>query len=372
LPVFVCLAASRFATTLGCLRTAAAGFAAALVLVGGLSAAARADLDTASLNELTQLARAGAPQLALKRMDAEQPAPDKDMAAWSAWEQERLQILANQGLYAALLERVAGLPAAVDPEFRRFALTLKADAQLQLNRAEAARATLRELLWADTGAQALERARWRQLVIRSYVLEDRSEDARLALLRYRQDYGDEQPQMRWLNAQVMLQSGHAESAYKLLKDDNSPQGSLLRYSAELQVAPQEAGKVAEAAVKMAQQVEATTLQGAFWGLAAQAAGDSRQPLKRIEYLEHALALPVNRQLIHGVISYINASVTTNRNCSATTRTGISPRPTPLKRTRCAPASCSACLPSTAAAPSAVPSLTGTWSACWTICPTANS
>ena len=303
LPVFVCPAASRFAATLKRLRTVAAGCAAALVLAGGLSAGARADLDTASLNELTQLARAGAPQLALKRMDAEQPSPDKDMAAWSAWEQERLQILANQGLYPALLERVAGLPAAVDPEFRRFALTLKADAQLQLNRAEAARATLRELLWAATGAQAQERARWRQLVIRSYVLEDRSEDARLALLRYRQDYGDEQPQMRWLNAQVMLQSGHAESAYKLLKGDNSPQGSLLRYSAELQVAPQEAGKVAEAAVKMAQQVEPTTLQGAFWGLAAQAAGDSRQPLKRIEYLEHALALPVNRQLIHGVISY---------------------------------------------------------------------
>jgi len=317
LPVFVCPAACRFAARL---RAAAVGFAAVLVLAGGLSASAHADLDTASLNELTQLARAGAPQLALRRMDAEQPAADKDMAAWSAWEQERLQILANQGLYSALLERVAALPAAVDPEFRRFALTLKADAQLQLNRAEAARATLRQLLWGDSGAQAQERARWRQLVVRSYVLEDRSEDARLALLRYRQDYGDEQPQMRWLNAQVMLQSGHAESAYKLLKDDNSPQGSLLRYSAELQVAPQEAGKVAEAAVKMAQQVEPTTLQGAFWGLAAQAAGDSRQPLRRIEYLEHALALPVNRQLIHGVISY-NADQLWNAYLAAGKRIG---------------------------------------------------
>ena len=271
----------------------------ALLLPGAYAA----ELDARSLNELAQLARAGAPQLALSRMAAQQPSADENLAAWSAWEQERLQILSGQGLYPALIERVDAMPARVDPEFRRFALTLKADAQLQLNQADAARATLRELLWAAAEAPREERARWRQLVIRSYVLQDHSDDARQALLRYRQDFGNESQQMRWLNAQVLLQGGDASSAWKLLEGDDSPHGWFLRSAAQLLAAPEQAAGLAAAAVKMAQQTESASLQGALWALAAAAAGQAGQPLKRIEYLEHALSLPVDQQLVHGVIDY---------------------------------------------------------------------
>jgi len=274
-----------------------------LVFSGVLLPASRAALDANSLNELAQLARAGAPQLALRRMDAEQPSADQDMAAWSAWEQERLQILSSQGLYPALIERVAAMPEAADPVFRRFALTLKADAQLQLNRADAARATLRDLLWTANDAAREEQARWRQLVIRSYVLQDRSDDARQALLRYRQDFGDESLQMRWLNAQVLLQGGDAGAALKLLENDDSAHGLLLRYAARLGAAPQQAGKVETATVALAQKTDSATLKGACWALAAEAAGESGQALKRIEYLEHALSLPVDQQLVHGVVDY---------------------------------------------------------------------
>jgi hypothetical protein len=300
LPVFV---GPRFAALRRPLQAVVTVLGGALLLAAGFAVGAHPQLDTSSLSELAQLARAGAPQLALKRMDAEQPPPDRDMAAWSAWEQERLQILANQGLYPVLIERVGALPASVDPALRRFALTLKADAQLQLNQADAARATLRDLLWSTADAQRAEQARWRQLVIRSYVLEDRNEDAHLALLRYRQDFGDEEPQMRWLNVQVMLQSGHAETAYELLKDDSSPRGLYLRYSAQLKVAPQEAAKVAEAAELLATKSARPMQQGAIWGLAAEAAGESGQALKRIRYLEQALSLPIDPQMNYGVVSY---------------------------------------------------------------------
>lgn len=272
----------------------------AAVLFPGVS---RAALDTRSLNELAQLARAGAPQLALRRMTAEQPSAVDDIVAWSAWEQERLQILSGQGLYPALIERVDAMPKTVDPVFLRFALTLKADAQLQLEQAEAARATLRELLWASAEAPRDERARWRQLVIRSYVLEDFNEDARQALLRYRQDFGDESRQMRWLNAQVLLQGGDARAAGKLLEGDDSPHGQFLRAAAQLAAAPDQAAGLESAAVKMAQQTDATGLQGALWALAAAAAGEAGRPLQRIEHLERALSLPVDPQLIHGVIDY---------------------------------------------------------------------
>ena len=282
LPVFVCI----------CLT-----LIAAVSLPGTVLA-----LDTSSLKELAQLARAGAPQLALRRMDAEQPAAGKDLVQWTAWEQERLQILASQELYTELIVRVDSLPASVDERFRRLALSLKADAQLQLGQADAARDTVRTLLWLQgAAAETGSLARWRRLVVRSYLLEDKNEDARLALLRYRQDFGDEDQQWRWLNAQVMLRTGHADSAFKLLQQDNTPQGLFLRYAAQLQVAPQQAVAVEEMAVKQAQQTDAPQLQSAFWGLAAGAAKQARQPYRQIEYLEHALASPFDRELMHGVL-----------------------------------------------------------------------
>lgn len=272
------------------------GIIFALLLSGRVFA-----LDTSSLQELAQLARAGAPQLALKRMDAEQPDREQDAVQWMAWEQERLQILASQQLYPQLIARVEQLPADVDAHFQRLALSLKADAQLQQGEAEAARATLRELLWFHDGEiDPGTLAGWRRLVVRSYVLEDRSEDARLALLRYRQDFGDENPQWRWLSAQVMLQSGHPDSAFRLLQQDDSPQGSFLRYAAELRVSPERAAELAQAAVTLAQEVKQPGLQSALWGLAASAAQQAGQPYKQIDYLEHALALPFDRQLTHGV------------------------------------------------------------------------
>ncbi len=259
-------------------------------------------LDASSLKELAQLARAGAPQLALRRMDAEQPAAGQDLVQWTAWEQERLQILASQALYPDLIVRVDSLPAGVDERFRRQALSLKADAQLQLGQADGARVTVRTLLWSHAAeAETGSLARWRRLVVRSYLLEEKNEDARLALLRYRQDFGDEDPQWRWLSARVMLQGGHADSAFKLLQQDETPQGLFLRYAAQLQVAPPQAAAVEELALKQAQQAATPQLKSAFWGLAATAAKQARQPYRQIEYLEHALALPFDRELVHGVL-----------------------------------------------------------------------
>ena len=284
----------------GCLATVTRCFSLAV----GLSlypAAQVLALDTGSLKELAQLARAGAPQLALRRMDSEQPKPDQDLVEWMAWEQERLQILAGQGLYPLLIERVDDLPESVNEHFSRQALSMKADAQLELGQAEAARATARTLLWFySNSAERSDTARWRRLVVRSYVLEDRNEDARLALLRYRQDFGDENPQWRWLNARVLLRAGDSESAFELLTGDDTPQGVFLRYAAQLLMSPQQAPQVEQAAVKLARQLEQPELRGAFWGLAAGAAKLARQPFKQIEYLEHALSLPVDHELTHGL------------------------------------------------------------------------
>jgi len=288
LPVFIC----TFVRLIRCLAVVLSLYPSAQVLA----------LDTGSLKELAGLARAGAPQLALRRMDAEQPKPQQDLVEWTVWEQERLQILVSQDLYPLVIERVDELPESVNEHFRRLALSLKAESQLQLGQADAARATVRELLWFHNNtAKTGNIARWRRLVVRSYVLEDKNEDARLALLRYRQDFGGENPQWRWLSAQVMLQTGSSESAFKLLMDDKTPQGEFLRYTAQLLMLPQQAPQVEKAAVTLAGQLEQPELQSAFWGLAAAAAKQAQQPFKQIEYLEHALSLPVDHELTHDLL-----------------------------------------------------------------------
>lgn len=274
-----------------------------LLWLAAQSASQAQAIDASSLNDLAQLARAGAPQLALRRMDVEQPDAGKDPVGWMAWEQERLQILANQAMYAVLIARVDALPDSVDARFRLFAASLKADAQLQTGEADAARATLRDLLWSSAEGQSREMlSQWRQLVIRSYVIQDRNEDARLALLRYRQDFGNEDPHWRWLNAQVMLRTGQQEAAIRLLEKDRSEQGLFLRYSAELRITPQKAAAILQAAVKQAQKSASPALQGVFWALAAEAAAKAGERRAVIDYLEKALSLPLDRQLVHGIMA----------------------------------------------------------------------
>jgi len=259
-------------------------------------------LDAGGLRDLAQLARLGAPQLALRRMDAEQPAPDENLVDWMAWEQERLQILHNQGMHRELVERLARLPDAVDERFVRMALSLKADTLLQLGEADRARATVRELLWFHTAAaEPLELETWRRLVVRSYVLEERGDDAGLALLRYRQAFGGNSAEWRLLNARVMLQTGRAQAAFSLLEDDASPEGRLLRMVAELTAFPERAARIESAAVKFAEEGKLPGIQGAYWALAAQAAGRANKPFNQVRYLEHALSLPTERELTHALL-----------------------------------------------------------------------
>ena len=266
------------------------------------SAAPVQALDAAGLAELAQIARVGAPRLALRRMDAEQPAASENAVEWMAWEQERLQILHSHGLYRELVERLASLPESADERFLRSALSLKADAFLQLGEAAAARTTARELLWFHS-SEALPKQleTWRRLVVRSYVLEDRNEDAALALLRYRQDFGEEAAEWRWLNARVTLQGGRAEAAFRSLEKDESPEGQLLRMVAELVAFPERAAQIESAAVEAAQKPLSGDLQGAYWALAARAAGRASKPFEEVRYLEHALSLPNQRELTHALL-----------------------------------------------------------------------
>jgi hypothetical protein len=102
---------------------------------------------------------------------------------------------------------------------------------------------------------------------------------------------------------VSLQAGDARSAWKLLAGDDSLHGRLLSLAAQLAAAPEQAGKLESAAVTLAQESDQPALQGAFWALAASAAATAGHTMKHIEYLERALSLPIDQQLVHGVVDY---------------------------------------------------------------------
>lgn len=107
-----------------------------------LSPLAQAD---AALDAVARLARGGAQQLALQRVEREQPANPAD-PRWLAWEALRLELLADLRRDGEVLTRIAQLPAGkpaaalADPAAR---------AALRLNEPRLARAFAAQALWGE-------------------------------------------------------------------------------------------------------------------------------------------------------------------------------------------------------------------------------
>ncbi len=254
-------------------------------------------VDMSALREISLLARSGAPQLALRRMDAEQPSFAENPVDWMTWERERLQILRGQNMDSGLVKRIEALPDGIDERFLHFARTLGVESQLQLGDVATALAGTRALIWRHGDhAESGELEQWRRIVVRAYVRENRVEDARLALLRYRQDYGTDNSEWRWLSARVSLQAGHPRSALKRLAGVDDPRGKFLYRVAALQAGEELPAQLAEGAAKQAVVATVPGLQRAWWSLAARAAAKANKPYDELRYLEHALALTPDPEL----------------------------------------------------------------------------
>ncbi len=185
------------------------------------------------LELLKHISAAGAPALTLKMLDQAQPTIDQDLYAWIAWEQERLAILAQWRQWNDLLIRVEGLPADVPEQFLQQAVTYKASAYLNLDQATAAREVLRTRLWRVDAGESAEYESWRQLVIESYLRDGRHEDARVAMLRFDQDFDNRDPEWQLLRARVLIETGRDDEALALLAGDESWQADLTRLLARL-------------------------------------------------------------------------------------------------------------------------------------------
>lgn len=238
------------------------------------------------LDELTGLAQAGAPELAVAEMDRLQPPFSQDQQVWMQWERERIRILAAMKNWKRLANRLAGLPQGLPDEFLRWAAVERARALLELGDGKGARRLLSGLIWDGGEHDPAEFATWRRLIVRSYLVDKDTEDAYAAMVRYRQDYGDEGGESALLTARVLLARGQPEDAAALLADVDSPEAQALLLLARLRSEAVSARRVLVDARSLASQegLEPRIRQMA-WAVTAEAAADGKDFASRIVALE---------------------------------------------------------------------------------------
>jgi len=255
------------------------------------------------LDEVRSLAAAGAHTLALDLLDTEQAPPERDLKGWMRWERERARLLAAEGAWERLAERLAGVPEGVPPAFARWAGSRRAEALLELGEGAEARRVLRGLLWAPKSAPEAIR-QWRRLVIRSYLVEGRPRDAYTALLRYRHDYGAGEGAEAVLNGQVLLAQGRAGDAARYLAEVEGNQATIFRLLARLRAGEVPAWRVAR---DLRALLRNRDLQPAerqlLWAAIAEAAGAAEDWGSQVTALEELLAFDAPLALQAGIFSH---------------------------------------------------------------------
>jgi hypothetical protein len=243
--------------------------------------------DNTDLDRIRALTKGGATQLALRLLDQHQPDASQT-EIWIQWEKERYSLYRAQRNWTQLAERATSLPADLPPEFLRWAKGEAAHARLRARDAESARRILRDLLWHADGNRD-ERAEWRQLVIRSYLIENNVSDAHTALQQYRADFQANSPAWRQLEATILIRAGKAREAYALIGDLKTHDGQLLALLAGLRSGALAPATVMARALNLAEETRnKPALNYQVWLLAAEAAARAKNNLRRIYALERAL------------------------------------------------------------------------------------
>lgn len=241
------------------------------------------------LERVAAVARGGATELALRLLDKYQPST-ADQLNWVRWEKLRFKLLADKQRWSALAPRVDGFPPELPPSFVQWALTEASLAQLEIKDGVAARKYLRRLLWT-TGVDTKQFAKWRRMVIRSYLVDNNVADAHTALVRYKQDYRVNNDVWRLLHAKVLLRAGRYEGALDVLQDIQSVEGKLLRLLAGLRSGIYQASVVKDRGSQLVKLAERKPpLQRNVWALIAESAGKAGDDVHRVIALEQALSL----------------------------------------------------------------------------------
>ncbi len=251
------------------------------------------------LAEITRLAKGGASQLALSLISQHQPAYESSAKQWLRWERVRVRIMQEHGRWSELAEHIAAYPGGLPSEFRHWSEQRHATALINAGEYAAARHLLRGLIWQPAAQEPVsgERlAQLRRLVMQSYLEQGSIANAYAAMLRYHQDYGEQDSEALLLRAKVLLAAGRAGESLALL--NRMPAGSVI--DALRALATLRSGGSATAVLKQARGVvaqEENEQQRWLWlGVMAEAAQLLKDSANLIIALERMLPLESSVQV----------------------------------------------------------------------------
>jgi hypothetical protein len=266
-----------------------------VMLVFGLVAAAPWSLAD-EVDELRALAAGGAPQLVAVLIEQRQPDAAERTEVWAEWERLRIELLALQEDWGGVRARLEKHPPHLPAEFRRWAGEQQVRAHLALGEGEPARDRLHALIWdAEAPPSPEQLARWRHLLIQAYLAEDRVAEARAALLRYRQDYGDPAEDWSIPLARALLRAGDPEAAERVLREASEPHARVLAGLARLRAGldgPEQTLRELEALLGGGEADLEPATRAEAWAVAAEAVRRFSDPRLRASVLEQALQHPV--------------------------------------------------------------------------------
>jgi len=251
-------------------------------------------VDETAFTEVRALANSGAALLAQHTLDAQQPSARSDPEGWMAWERERVRIYQQSSDWQSLVKRLETLPPNLPDDFYRWAITQRAEGFIRLGKGKSAQLLLQEQIWTMSlkhpeSAQWL--TRWRRMVMNSYMVDGRVEDAHLAAVRFYQDYGAQDIPARLTRAHILLSANRADEAVDILaKDIKEPHAAALYLLAQLRSDSRPPRKVLQAALRqMRGDWVDPALRMQLWAVAAEAAMRSGDRASATNALEHVIA-----------------------------------------------------------------------------------
>lgn len=285
-----------------------------LIFSSVYSSAFALDLLTKDLQEVRTTAESGAVSLALQSIDEYQQIlyEKNDLPTWLDWERERINIYKLGQRWQTLEQRVANYEKKLPIEFYYWAKQQQVDALLILKQGQQARQILQDLIWSKEHNLEQENKIhlqwlpvWQKRVIKSYLVDNETSDALLAVQRYYQDYRTDDVEDRLLRARILLLNKREEEVVELLmKDTKHPEGGMLYLLAQLRSDERPAKKVLQSALRQMRGKWAShKLKYMLWAVVAESARRSGDRPSTVNALEFVLAGNKNIDLPAGLFNF---------------------------------------------------------------------
>ncbi|HHJ80889.1 MAG TPA: hypothetical protein ENJ65_04570, partial [Candidatus Tenderia electrophaga] len=176
------------------------------------------------LQELTFLTTEGAESLGMHLLADAEPDLAQAPEAWIEWHRQKVLLLQQKGRWAEVVREYEALPVNVPVSHQNWLFAELVHSYLAMAAGEQARDLLLSLIWTSP-LDAKRLPDLRRLVLQSYLVDGRYENARTALLRYEQDYSDAglDHELLALKARLLIASDRANEAAVLAVVSDEPQ-----------------------------------------------------------------------------------------------------------------------------------------------------